>query len=116
MPVKFAFTGPILTVTFALRSVSDVLLISWHPGMASFRISGSLSAFQTASRDAGMISSPLIFMDFRLSQAPQRLLRFARPLPLLLHRGPEVIEAAPGYGRTNALHQLLIVSDIRPGE
>src|SRR4051812_23488880 len=93
-------------MTFASKSVSEVLLISWQPGMACFSTSGSLSAFHTASRVAGITSSPLIFMTSPLPIAPAS--------PGFPRRGPELLEGARRNRPPDALHQVLIVGDVRP--
>src|SRR5436853_6734329 len=83
--------------------------------MACFNISGSLSACHTLWRGAGMISSPLIFMGAAFLCAAS-LLRFARRFPLFLRRAAKLLEPSLDNCLTDALHQLLVIGDIRPAE
>src|SRR5690606_37091992 len=62
-PLKRAPIGPILISTVATMRVSDSLVSDWQPGMQRLSTSGSLSAFQTSSRDAAIRCSPDIFID-----------------------------------------------------
>ncbi len=67
LPLKVAFTGPTLATTLAVNSVSETFSMVWQPGIACFRISGSLSPCQTRSRGAGMRNSPVISIGMFLS-------------------------------------------------
>jgi hypothetical protein len=55
LPLNEAFTGPILRVTFACISVSEVFSTLSQPGMLARSTSGSLSAAQTTSRGAAIV-------------------------------------------------------------
>src|SRR5689334_3897698 len=58
LPLKRALTGPTLTATSALNASSPVRSSDSQPAMHDFSTSGSLSAAQVVSTDAGMSRSP----------------------------------------------------------
>src|SRR5215212_7416577 len=65
LPLKRALTGPTLTATSALNASSPVFSSDSQPAMHDFSTSGSLSAAQVVSTDAGISRSPFSSMATR---------------------------------------------------
>src|SRR4051812_8061080 len=65
LPLKRALTGPTLTATKAVNASSPVRSSDSQPAMHAFSTTGSLSAAQVVSTDAGMSRSPFSSMAAR---------------------------------------------------
>jgi len=59
LPENLALTGPTLAATVAVKTSSPSRSIRSQPGMQRRKTSGSFSARHTASRAAGMRTSPV---------------------------------------------------------